>query len=149
MADLVTTISESVTLNGSVRGSSNSLTTTGIVDVFERIVTCTQSQETTVALFETTPYTQPGALDRENVAYCRLTNLSTTDAINLAVVGVAKSYTVKIRPGGSHILFNGEDVMTGEEDTTPAFTGLEDINKLIVKPASSTDCQVEVFVGLT
>ena len=39
MADLVTTLSESVTLNGSLRGSTNSVTTTGINDVFERIVT--------------------------------------------------------------------------------------------------------------
>jgi hypothetical protein len=41
MADLVTTISETVTLNGSLRGSSNSVTTTDIVDVVERILTCT------------------------------------------------------------------------------------------------------------
>jgi len=56
MADLVTTISESVTLNGSVRGASNSVTTTGIVDVMERIVTCTQAQTTTIAVFDTNPY---------------------------------------------------------------------------------------------
>ena len=31
MADLVTTISETVTLNGSLRGSSNSVTTTDII----------------------------------------------------------------------------------------------------------------------
>ena len=48
MADLVTTISETVTLNGSLRGSSNSVTTTDIVDVVERIVTCTHSQTTTI-----------------------------------------------------------------------------------------------------
>jgi hypothetical protein len=51
MADLVTTISETVTLNGSLRGSSNSVTTTDIVDVVERIVTCTHSQTTTIAVF--------------------------------------------------------------------------------------------------
>ena len=49
MADLVTTISETVTLNGSLRGSSNSVTTTDIVDVVERILTCTHSQTTTIA----------------------------------------------------------------------------------------------------
>ena len=51
MADLVTTISESVVLNSSLRGSTNSVTTSGIGDVFERIVTCTHSQTTTVAVF--------------------------------------------------------------------------------------------------
>ena len=52
MADLTTTITENVVLNGSVRGSTNTLTTTGIVDVFERILTCTHSQTTTVAVLK-------------------------------------------------------------------------------------------------
>ena len=43
MANLITTISEGVTLNGSVRGTTNTITTTGIVDVFERILTCAHS----------------------------------------------------------------------------------------------------------
>ena len=38
MADLTTTIQESVTLNGSLRGSTNSVTTTGINDVFELLL---------------------------------------------------------------------------------------------------------------
>ena len=58
MADLTTTIQESVTLNGSLRGSTNSVTTTGINDVFERIVTCVlRPQETTVCNFAASPYT--------------------------------------------------------------------------------------------
>ena len=65
MANLITTISESVTLNGSVRGSTNTLTTTGIVDVFERILTCTHSQTTTIAVFGSTPHSADGALDVE------------------------------------------------------------------------------------
>ena len=38
MADLVTTISESVTINGALRGSSNSVTISDVVDTFERVV---------------------------------------------------------------------------------------------------------------
>ena len=60
MADLVTTLTESVTLNGAIRGTTNSVTTTGINDVFERIVTCTQGQTTTVAVFDTFPYSSAG-----------------------------------------------------------------------------------------
>ena len=63
MADLVTTISETVTLNGSLRGSTNSVTTTDIVDVVERIVTCTHSQTTTIAVFDAFPYSSAGAFD--------------------------------------------------------------------------------------
>ena len=149
MANLVTTIYEAVTINGSQRGTVNTLTTADITDIFERVVSCAHSQETTVALFETTPHTSPGAIDVENVAYCRLSNLSSTDAIYLAVVGASTNYTVKIRPGGAHVLYNGEDVLIAETDTSPGFTGYEDLKKLTVKPAGVTDCQIEVFVGLT
>ena len=44
MADLTTTLSESVTLNGAVRGTTNTVTTTGINNVYERIVTCTMDK---------------------------------------------------------------------------------------------------------
>ena len=49
MADLTTTLSESVTLNGAVRGTTNTVTTTGITNVYERIVTCTTGQTTFLA----------------------------------------------------------------------------------------------------
>ena len=39
MANLVVTITEAVTLNGSSRGSTNSLTVSGVDDVYHRIVT--------------------------------------------------------------------------------------------------------------
>ncbi len=149
MADLTVTINESLTLNGALRGGSNTITTANIVDTYERILTCAHSNTTTVCTFATTPHTSAGAIDVENVAYARITNLSTTDSIYFAVVGVAKSYTVKIRPEGTHMLFNGEDVMIGEEDTSPAFTGLEDLASFQVKPYGGTDCQVEVFIALT
>ena len=58
MADLTTTITENVVLNGSVRGSLNTITTANIVDVFERILTCTQGQTTTVAVFNSTSYSE-------------------------------------------------------------------------------------------
>ena len=149
MADLITTVTESVTLNGSVRGSTNTVTTSGIDDIYERIVSCTHSQETTVALFATSSYTSPGAIDVENVAYARVSNLSTTDAVYLAIVGTATNYTIKLRPGASHILYNGEEVMVAEADTSPGFASYEDIAKFTIKPAGSTDCQIEVFVALT
>jgi hypothetical protein len=86
MADLVTTISEAVTLNGSLRGSTNSLTTTGIVDVFERILTCTHSVVTTVAVFNSTPHGADGALDVENCKYFRISNLSSDQDMKVAFV---------------------------------------------------------------
>ena len=148
MADLVTTISESVTLNGSVRGSTNTVTTTGIVDVFERILTCAHSNTTTVAVFNSTPHGADGALDVENCKYFRITNLSTDQDMIVAFVTSGTNYQVTVRAGGSHVLYQTEDSIIGEEDTTPAFSGLADVVTVEVRPSATTDVQVEVFAGL-
>jgi hypothetical protein len=149
MADLVTTLTETVTLNGSLRGSSNSVTTTGIVDVFERILTCTHSQTTTVAVFNSTPYGADGALDVENCKYFRVTNLSTDQDMEVAFVTSATNYQVTVRAGGSHILFQAEEALIGDDSGgAPAFGTLQDLVTVEVRPSATTDVQVEVFVGL-
>ena len=148
MADLTTTITESVVLNGALRGNTNSVLTTGINNVFERIVTCTHSQTTTVAVFDTAPYSSAGAIDVENVRYIRVTNLGEDSAIVLAVVTTNTNYQVRLTPGTSHIVPRGEAEIIGEEDTTPAFSTLENITSLQVRPEGTTySPQVAVFVG--
>ena len=148
MADLVTTVTETVTLNGALRGSTNTLTTSDIVDVFERIVTLAHSNTTTIAVFGSTPHSSAGALDVENAKYIRVTNLSTTDNMILAFVTSGTNYQVTVRAGGSHILYQAEDGVLGETDSTPAFSGLADIVTIQAKPSATTDVQCEIFVGL-
>jgi len=148
MADLVTTISESVTLNGAVRGTTNSVTTTGIVDVYERILTCAHSQDTIVAVFDSTPHASAGAIDRDNAKYIRVTNLDTTNELELAVVGVATSYIVRLRAGASHILYNGDDIIKGAGNTTIVFGVTDELANLEARPIGTNDIQLEVFVGL-
>ena len=148
MADLVTTISESVTLNGAVRGTTNTVTTTGIVDVFERILTCAHSNTTTVAVFNSTPHGAAGALDVENCKYFRISNLSTDQDIMVAFVTSGTNYQVTVRAGGSHVLYQAENGVLGEADSTPAFSGLADIVTVQVRPSATTDVQVEIFAGL-
>jgi len=148
MADLTATITEAVVLNGSLRGSSNSITTANIVDVYERIVTCTQAQDTIIAVFDTAPYSSPGAIDRDNAKYIRVTNLDTTNEIELAVVGVATSYIVRLRAGASHILFNGDDIIKGAGSTTIVFGVTDELANLEARPIGANDIQLELFVGL-
>ena len=147
MADLVTTISETVTLNGSLRGSVNTVTTTGINDVFERIVTCTASVVTTVAVFDTLPSTSPGAIDVDRTKYVRVTNLETAVDIELAVQTTTSSYTVTIRAGGSHILYSGDVIALGEVGA-PTFGTMLDLASLQVQPTTAVTARVEVFVGV-
>ena len=148
MADLTTTISESVIINGSTRGSSNSLTTANIVETFERVVSCTHSQDTIIAVFDTHPYSSPGAIDRDNAKYIRVTNLDDTNEIELAVVGVATSYIVRLRAGASHILYNGDDIIKGAGNTTIVFGVTDELANLEARPIGTEDIQLEIFVGL-
>ena len=147
MADLVTTISETVTLNSSLRGSTNSVTTTGINDVFERIVTCTASVVTTVAVFDTLPSTSAGAINVSATKYVRVTNLETAVDIELAVVTTTSSYTVTIRAGGSHVLYSGDLIALGEVGA-PTFGTKLDLASLQVQPTTAVTARVEVFVGV-
>ena len=149
MADLVTTLTETVTLNGSLRGSSNSVTTTGVNDVFERIVTCAHSQTTTIATFAASPHTSAGAIDVDRTKYIRVTNLDADAEIELAVVTTASNYQVTITAGNSHILSQGAAIALGEADVSPSFGTMEDIASLQVKPVgASYNPRVEVFVGV-
>ena len=148
MADLTTTIQESVVINGSLRGSTNSVTTSGINDVFERIVTCTASVVTTIAVFDTLPSTSPGAIDVDRTKYVRITNLDPSLVVELAVVTTATNYQVTLRAGASHVLFSGDVVALGEADTSPSFGTMENLTSLQIKPTTAVTARVEVFVGI-
>lgn len=148
MANLTTTISESVTLNGATRGTTNTVTTTGVVDVFERIVTCSHSNTTTVAVFAASPHTSAGAIDVDRTKYIRVTNLDAAEVMDIAIVTTNTNYQVVLTAGNSHILCQADTTAIGEEDTTPAFGTLENITSIQVKPRGSADIQVEVFIGL-
>ena len=148
MADLNTVITDAVTLNGSVRGSTITTNQSSITDVFERIVTCAHSQETTIARFAASPHTDPVAIDVDRTKYIRVTNLSATDNMEVAFVGSATLYQVKLRPGYSHVLSEGAEIFLAEADVSPSFGTMESLSSIIVKPVGSTDCQVEIFVAL-
>ena len=148
MANLVATISESVTINGALRGSTNTLTVTDITDTFERTVTCSHSNVTTIATFNSNVYGSAGAIDLENTKYIRVTNTSATAAMDLAIVTENTNYQVVLTAGASHILCQADTAAIAEADTSPNFPTLEDITSIQVKPRGTDDANVEIFVGV-
>jgi len=151
MANLVATISESVTINGALRGSTNTLTITDITDTFERTVTCPHSNTTTIASFNSSVAGSAGNmnLDLENTKYIRITNTSATAVCDLAVVSENTNYQVVLTAGASHILCQADTAVIAEADTSPAFGTLEDIETIQVRPRGATDnANVEIFVGV-
>ena len=147
MADLTVTISESVTINGALRGSANTLTVASITDTFERVVTCPHSNTTTIATFNSNVYGSAGALDLENCKYIRVTNLSDTANMDIAIVTENTNYQVVMTAGTSHLLCQADTAAIAEADTTPNFPTLEDITSIQVRPRDTTDVDVEIFVA--
>tara|TARA_R100000664_G_C2718991_1_gene113096 strand:- start:200 stop:649 length:450 start_codon:yes stop_codon:yes gene_type:complete len=148
MANLVATISETVTINGALRGSSNTYTVTDITNTFERTITCPHSNTTTIAAFRSNVYDTPGAIDLENTKYIRVTNTSATAACDLAVVTENTNYQVVLTAGASHVLCQADTAVIAEADTSPNFPTLEDITNIEVRPRSTDDANVEIFVAV-
>ena len=70
MANLTVTLTESVTLNGSARGSTNTLTISGVDDIFHRIITVPAgTSNLTLVSFTNEMTDRDGALDRDLVKY--------------------------------------------------------------------------------
>jgi|TARA_B100001094_G_scaffold140387_2_gene136036 hypothetical protein len=147
MADLTVTINESVTINGALRGSTNTLNIASITDTFERVVTCPNAATTTIATFSSNVYDSAGAIDAENVRYIRVSNLSDTYDIEIGVAGAASNYSMLIPAGNSHIIARADNVMLAEADAVPTYGSLADITKLEVRPTASNPVDVEIFVA--
>ena len=148
MANLVATISETVRINGALRGSSSTYTVTDITNTFERTVTCPHSNETVIATFNSNVYGGAGAIDLENTKYIRVTNISATAVLDLAGSSTDTSYTVVLTSGASHILCQADTTAKGYNSATATFTTLQNITKLTVKPRSTDDANVEIFVAV-
>ena len=146
MATLTTTVTESVVLNGSNQGSSNTLSITGINDVYKRIVSCPASATTTVLTFNDAVTGAAGAVDAQLSKYIRVTNLDSTNPVELAVVGAATLYQVTLAAGHSHVLGSADDLMLAQADTSPSFGTMADIVTLQVNPDGNA-VSVELFIA--
>jgi hypothetical protein len=154
MADLTVTITESVVLNNADQGGTHTLTITGVDDVYKRIVTCTNAQETTLAHFATEDHTSDAAIDLENVKYIRVTNLHSSDTVDLSLQistdedGASDdSTTILLDAGKSFMMGTIHDGIATDSTGASMVTTLVDLESLIARPPGSNPCQVEVFVA--
>ena len=147
MANLTVTLTEAIVINGAQRGSTNNLTVTDITDTFERVITCPHSATTTIATFSSNVYDSAGAIDKENVRYIRVSNLSDTYDVEIGVAGAASNYSMLIPAGNSHIIARADNVLLAEADAVPQYGALADLAKLEIRPTATTDVDVEIFVA--
>ena len=145
-ATLTVTLTERLSLGGNNFGGSKELTVASITEAFKRVVRCMNSQTTTIATFSGNAFASANAIDLEDAKYIRVTNLDDTNDVEVAVVGAATLYQVRLSAGESHILGAPDDLMLAEADTSPSFGTMADIASIQVNPAGN-DVDVEIFVA--
>ena len=147
MATLKVKIQEDIILDNQDYGSKRTLEISSIDEIFKRIVTCPASQTTTIAVFHSNKHSaQYGKIDLEDSKYVRVTNLDSSNSVELAVVGDSTLYQVRLDAGQSHMLGCADDLMLSEADTSPSFGTMEDVESLRINPGSNA-VSVEVFVA--
>ena len=153
MADLTVTLTEAVTLNGGSRGSTNTLTISGVDDVYHRIVTCPASADTTVATFQAASSTADGALDLQETKYIRVTNMDASNPVNLSLQvsndedGAADySSSILLEAGKSFLMGTPHDGIQVSDANANVITTLVDLESIIADPAGN-DVKVEVFIA--
>ena len=149
MADLVTTLTETLTLNGSTISSSNAKTI-AVTTASKQIVVVPANVDTTVALFKSTVGIADVALDVELVKYIRITNLDGSNSVNLELTidageddsAADESATILLEAGKSFVMGTPSD---GVSAAGPA-TALHNLESILVD-SGANEVTVEVFIA--
>ena len=139
-------IQEDIVLDNQDYGSKRVLEISSIDEIYKRIVTCPASQTTTVVVFNSDVYGANGAVDVEDSKYIRITNLDSSNAVEIGLTGAATNYQVTLAAGQSHILGSADDLLLAEADTSPSFGTMTDLGKISCRPNGSA-VNLEVFVA--
>ena len=81
-----------------------------------------------------------------DVRYIRLTNLDSSNSINVAMIGASDNAQFVLEAGKSLMFGTPDDFMLGETDTTPAFSSFEDLAEIRVNPGGNA-VGLELFIA--
>jgi hypothetical protein len=151
MATLTTTFKETVTLNNSEQGSTNTKSISGINEVSKRNLTIT-TNEATIATFSGA-VGSAGHFNDGNVRYIRFTNLNGTYFVCLTLKnGSNDEFAFKLDAGQSFVLFG--DNSTGMELIFNATENADSATHTAFGPltaitadAEASTVQIEMFVA--
>ena len=149
MADLKVTIKESINLNNTSYGSTRSATYKDITDVYKRTLTLTA--DAVINLYTTVAAkTQGSVLDRDSIKYVRISNLESSEAINVKITkGATASVTwLQVAAGDSLILGTHSDAMDAEAETDISSPTLDNIAQVDASAnTTETTARIEIFVA--
>jgi len=142
-ATLTVTITESITLNGSDQGATNSFTVASVAEVNKRIVNCPASEKSVLTFGAAI---EAGQFVVGDIRYVRLTNKDDTNYIILNIEAAGTTdFSVRLDPGASYLVISTSATGGVDYADTGAST-LEDLTS-INATANSAACDLEVLVA--
>ena len=148
-ATMAVTIEESVVLNGSQQGSKKTFQIERVDEVYNRILTCLSGYVTTLIGLATTVDATANAIDWNDLKYFRVTNLDDLNTLLISIEGTGgATCVIPLLPSQSYIIGETESGIVCSTGGTTDFTaGLQNIDRIIAKPATSVNIDVEVFAA--
>jgi len=144
-ASLTVTVKESITLNGSEMGATNTLTIASINEISQRIVTIDASNVRTLFEFGTT--VAQGKFVSANVKYIRITNKDDTNPVSINIESASSNCWVTVTAGSSWWLSATNSAIDADDDTTIAAPVFQNITK-ISGHGGSNAIDVDCYVAL-
>tara|TARA_B100001250_G_scaffold62916_1_gene49369 strand:+ start:27058 stop:27516 length:459 start_codon:yes stop_codon:yes gene_type:complete len=150
MATLTSQITETLTLNGTAQGGTNTFTITGINESFKHIVACTTDRNELFAAVGSG--TDRGSFIESDIRYIRISNLDGTNHVVLFFKNESNDeFAVKLDKGQSFI-YNA-DTAGGVVDTFDANSAgtassgqIADLTNIYAQADTGT-CNLEIFVA--
>ena len=155
-ATLTTTVSDSITLNGTTYGNTITKTHASVKVVRQQTVTV---PTTMVTLYESADSASGSTFDEDLIVYARITNTDTTNFIGLHIItDTGQEAIYKLNPGCTFVLNAHADAFDTEDDVSDANPDItaEDFSSAtgndIVKisaDANTASVDVEVLIAAT
>ena len=146
-ATLTVVITETISLNGQDKGSTNTLTVASVTEVAQRIVEIPTSEITVLSFQATNP--GAGTFDEADVRYIRLTNLDDTNFIQIIIADENSAESAhKLEKGHSMFVAVSDEGVVDVHDAdsgalTVAFGDITSVTAL----ADTAACDLEYFVA--
>lgn len=154
-ATLTVKISESVILNGSEQGNTNTITFSNINEISREIFACDLTENNMLWFVDEVASADTGSSHnrfiRDKVMYVRITNLDDTNYVSLIIRNASDDeFAIRLNAGASFIVngASGTAVQNvfdanGAAISTITFADLSSINGL----ANTANCDLEIFVA--
>lgn len=149
MATMTVTIQEELTINGKDRGNKNSISINSVTETFNRVLTVTNTEQTILEFQASNP--SGGSLVDTTMQYLRITNLDSSNTVDLRIQDTAntKEYFVQLGASESFILFNDKmDCDSAAVDTTISLSQIEKISADCTGTGGET-ADIEIFAVAT